>query len=98
MDDFCRSLIRDTPMSVLLNMRTLAKAADIGSPFNVLSLVPDIANPSAENGYSPLWSVFVVGDVQAKRLTSYADVASIAKPAGFVVSCPAIAFDAGGGQ
>lgn len=85
-------------MSVLLNMRTLAKAADIGSPFNVLSLLPDIANSSAENGYSPLWSVFVVGDVQAKRLTSYADVASIAKRAGFVVNCPAIAFDAGGGQ
>jgi hypothetical protein len=77
---------------------TVANAADIGSPFNVLSLAPDIANPYAENGYSPLWSVFVVGDAQAKRLTSYADVAPIAKPAGFVVNCPAIAFDTGAGQ
>ncbi len=77
---------------------TAANAADIGSPFNVLSLAPDIANPYAENGYSPLWSVFVVGDAQAKRLTSYADVAPIAKPVGFVVNCPAIAFDTGGAQ
>ena len=77
---------------------TVANAADIGSPFNVLSLAPDIANPYAESGYSPLWSVFVVGDRQAKRLTSYADVAPIAKPAGFVVNCPAIAFDTGAGQ
>jgi hypothetical protein len=77
---------------------TVANAADIGSPFNVLSLAPDITNPYAENGYSPLWSVFVVGDAQTKRLTSYADVAPIAKPAGFVVNCPAIAFETSAGQ
>jgi hypothetical protein len=77
---------------------TAANAANIGSPFNVLSLAPDIANRYAENGYSPLWSVLVVGDAQAKRLMSYADVVPIAKPAGFVVNCPAIAFDTGGGQ
>jgi hypothetical protein len=76
---------------------TEANAANIGSPFNVLSLAPDISNPYAENGYSPLWSVFVVGERQTRRLTSYADVAPIAKPAGFVVNCPAIAFDVGGG-
>jgi hypothetical protein len=28
----------------------------------------------------------------------YADVVPIAKPAGFVVNCPAIAFDTGTGQ
>jgi hypothetical protein len=80
------------------NDATLANAAEIGSPFNVLSLAPDIANPYAENSYSPLWSVFVVGDGQAQRLTSYADVAPIAKPAGFEVNCPAIAFDTGAAQ
>ncbi len=72
---------------------TAGNAAGIGSPFNVLSLVPHIANPYAENGYSPLWSAFVVGAPQTKRLTSYAEVGPIAKPAGFVVNCPAIAFD-----
>jgi hypothetical protein len=77
---------------------TVANAGDIGSPFNVLSLAPDIANPYAENGYSSLWSVFVVGNAQANRLTSYAEAAPIAKPAGFVVNCPAIAFDTGAGQ
>ena len=77
---------------------TVANAADIGSPFNVLSLAPDIAHPYAENGYSPLWSVFVVGDAQANRLTSFAEVAPVAKPAGFEVNCPAIAFDTGAGQ
>jgi hypothetical protein len=30
---------------------TVANDAHIGSPFNVLSLAPDIANPYAENGY-----------------------------------------------
>jgi hypothetical protein len=32
----------------------------------------NIANPYAENGYSPLWSVSAVGDRQAHGLTSYA--------------------------
>lgn len=71
---------------------TAQNAATIGSPFNVLSLVPDVAHPYDANGYSPLWSVAVAGAPQTKRLTSFADVAALTKPAGFVVNCPAIAF------
>jgi hypothetical protein len=75
---------------------TAANAAAIGSPFNVLSLVPNTSDPYATNGYSPLWSVFVVGTAQSKRLTSYADVGPLATPAGFAVNCPAIALDTSG--
>jgi hypothetical protein len=76
---------------------TAANVATIGSPFNVLSLVPNTANPYAENGYSPLWNVEAVGAMQSKRILSYAGIAPIAKPAGFAVNCPAIAFgDASG--
>lgn len=39
---------------------TLAAAASIGSPFNVLSLIPSLANPYEENAYTPLWSVEAV--------------------------------------
>ncbi|HTX59111.1 MAG TPA: hypothetical protein VMH02_05485, partial [Verrucomicrobiae bacterium] len=86
-------LTLDTPIA---DDATAANAATIGSPFNVLSLVPDLQAPYAENGYSPLWSVEVVGAPQSQRLTSYADLAALAKPAGFVVNCPAIAFGGGG--
>jgi hypothetical protein len=75
---------------------TMANAAAVGSPFNVLSLVPDTAHPYAANGYSPLWSAQVVAAPQSTRLTSYAQIAPLAKPAGFVVNCPAIAFGGGG--
>ena len=76
---------------------TLANAPEIGSPFNVLSGAPDLANPYADNGYSPLWNVMVVGAPQGKRLTTYAEVAPLAKDAGFVVNCPVIAYgDASG--
>ena len=71
---------------------TPANVATIGSPFNVLSLVPDTKNPYADNGYSPLWNVMAAGAPQTKRITSYAGIASISKPAGFAVNCPAIAF------
>jgi hypothetical protein len=71
---------------------TPANVGAIGSPFNVLSLVPDTKNPYADNGYSPLWNVMAVGTPQTKRITSYAGIAPIARPAGFVVNCPAIAF------
>lgn len=81
-----------TPLSA---EATAANVATIGSPFNVLSLVPDLKNPYATNGYSPLWSAQAVGAPQSKRLTSYADVAAISKPAGFVVNCPAISFGGG---
>jgi hypothetical protein len=75
---------------------TPANVASIGSPFNVLSLVPDTKNPFAPNGYSPLWNVEAVGAPQSARITSYAGIAPLAKPAGFAVNCPAIAFgDAG---
>lgn len=71
---------------------TLANAAEIGSPFNVLSLAPDLAHPYAANGYSPLWSVMVVTAPQSKRLTTYAQVAPLAKAAGFVVNCPVVSY------
>lgn len=74
---------------------TAANAATIGSPFNVLSLAPDLEHPYAENGYSPLWSVQVVGAPQNTRHTTYADIAGLVKPAGFAVNCPAIAFGDG---
>lgn len=38
---------------------TAANAATIGSPFNVLSLAPDLKKPYAANAYSPLWSAEV---------------------------------------
>ena len=84
-----RYLTLRTPLS---DEATAANAAQVGSPFNVLSLVPDLKSPYAENGYSPLWSVLAAGAPQTKRLTSFADVAPLGKPAGFVVNCPAIAF------
>ncbi len=71
---------------------TLANAAEIGSPFNVLSGAPDLAHPYTDNGYSPLWNVMVVGTPQHQRLRSYAQVAPLAKDAGFVVNCPVVAY------
>ena len=71
---------------------TLGNAAEIGSPFNVLSVAPDLGHPYAANGYSPLWNVMAVGAPQRKRLTSYAEVAPLAKNAGFVVNCPVVAY------
>ncbi len=71
---------------------TAANAQAIMSSFNVLSLAPDLKKPYAENGYSPLWNVMVVGTPQAKRLTTYAQIAPIAKAAGFVVNCPVVAY------
>lgn len=71
---------------------TLANAATIGSPFNVLSVAPDLAHPFAPNGYSPLWNAVVVGAPQHARLTSYAQIARIGKDAGFAVNCPVVAY------
>ncbi len=71
---------------------TPANVATIGSPFNVLSVAPDLVHPYADNGYSPLWSAMVVSAPQATRLTSYGQLASLAKPAGFVVNCPVVAY------
>jgi hypothetical protein len=86
-------LAEHTPLAV---DATAAGAATVGSPFNVLSLVPDLAHPYAANGYSPLWSAEVVAAPQSMQLTSYAQIAPLAKPAGFAVNCPAIAFGGGG--
>jgi hypothetical protein len=77
-----------TPLS---DDATAANAATLGSPFNVLAFAPDLAHPYADNAYSPLWAVHVVGAAQSKRLTSYAEIAALSQPAGFVVNCPAIA-------
>ncbi len=71
---------------------TVANASSIMSSFNVLSLAPDLAHPYAQNGYSPLWNVMVVGTKQTKRLTSYSQIAPLAKAAGFVVNCPVVAY------
>ncbi len=80
----------DTPLS---ENATLANAAQISAPFNVLSLVPDVKHLYAANGYSPLWSVQVVGTPQTARVTSYAAFAALGpKPGGFLVNCPVIAF------
>lgn len=71
---------------------TAANAATIMSSFNVLSLAPKLGALYADNGYSPLWSVQVVGAPQTKRLTNYGEIAPLAKPAGFVVNCPVVAY------
>ncbi|HUA09090.1 MAG TPA: hypothetical protein VMA98_07415 [Candidatus Acidoferrales bacterium] len=71
---------------------TLANAATIGAPFNVLASAPDLAHLYTDSGYSPLWNVMVVGAPQKERLTSYAQIAALAKPAGFVVNCPVVAY------
>jgi hypothetical protein len=71
---------------------TLAHAASIGAPFNVLSVAPSLAHPYAQNGYSPLWNAVVVGTPQRTRLTNYAQIAPIGKDAGFVVNCPVVAY------
>ncbi len=90
-----RYLALDTPLA---RNATLANAARLSAPFNVLSLAPDVAHPYRSNGYSPLWSVEVVGTPQTKRVTSYAAFAALApKPAGFFVNCPVIAFGDGSG-
>ena len=71
---------------------TASNVATIMSSFNVLSLAPDLKHPYADNGYSPLWTVQAVGAPQTKRLTQYSQIAPLAKPAGFVVNCPVVAF------
>jgi hypothetical protein len=71
---------------------TAANVGTIMSSFNVLSVAPDLKNPYAANGYTPLWNVMVVGEPQKKRLTTYAQIAPLAKAAGFVVNCPVVAY------
>ncbi len=72
---------------------TLANAAQLSAPFNILSLVPDVAHLYASNAYSPLWGVQVFGAPQRARITSYDAFAALSpKAAGFFVNCPVIAF------
>jgi hypothetical protein len=78
-----------TPLS---SAATPENAATIGSPFNVLASAPELANPYADNGYSPLWNAVVVGTPQKSRLTNYAQIAAQGKDAGFVVNCPVVAY------
>ncbi len=83
-------LALDTPLD---KDATLANAAQISAPFNILSLIPNVTHPYDQNGYSPLWSAQVVGTPQTTRITSYTTFAAHdPKPAGFVVNCPVIAF------
>lgn len=74
------------------NDATIANAKTIGSPFNLLSAAPKPGSLFAESGYTPLWSASVDGVKQTKRLTSFAQIAAMAKPAGFVVNCPIVAY------
>jgi len=72
---------------------TLANAAHLSAPFNILSLVPNVGHLYASNAYSPLWGVQVLGAPQKTRITSYDAFAALSpKPAGFFVNCPVIAF------
>jgi hypothetical protein len=71
---------------------TAANASTIMSSFNVLSAAPTLGKLYANSGYTPVWNVMAVGAKQSKRLTSYAEVAAIAKDAGFVVNCPVVAY------
>jgi hypothetical protein len=75
---------------------TRANAGTIGSPFKVLSEIPDVAHPSRDGGYSPLWAIAVLGQA-SKWITSYAGFVVGSKPAGFLVNCPVIAFGDSGG-
>lgn len=84
-------LALDTPLS---QDATPANISSIGSPFNVLSLAPNVAQPYAQNGYSPLWDVRVLAQGKASPITDFATfAASGPKAAGFVVNCPVIAFE-----
>jgi hypothetical protein len=70
---------------------TADNADTIGSPFNILSLLPSLEAPYAENGYSPLWSVDVVPKT-SMRLTDFAQaVAADPQKPGFLVNCPVVA-------
>jgi hypothetical protein len=81
-------LALDTPLGQDV---TAANADTIGSPFNILSLVPSLSSPYAQNGYSPLWSVEVVRKTQT-RLTNFAQVAaSRPQMPGFLINCPVVA-------
>ncbi len=72
---------------------TWANAARLSAPFNILSLVPNVAHLYASNAYSPLWGVQVVATPQKARITSYDAFSALSpKPAGFFVNCPVIAF------
>lgn len=70
---------------------TRANAATIGSPFNLLSIAPVPGKPNTNSGYTPLWNVEVVKK-RSVRATSFAQIAADAKPAGFVVNCPVVAY------
>ncbi|MDP9024814.1 MAG: hypothetical protein M3N13_05545 [Candidatus Eremiobacteraeota bacterium] len=72
---------------------TLANAARIGSPFNVLSLAPSLSHPYSASGFSPLWNALFVKAKQHQRLTNYAGVAALASPVGILVNCPVVAYD-----
>ncbi len=75
---------------------TAANAAKIGSPFNVLALAPALGKLYANSGYSPLWRPSIVAAPQSKRLTTFAQIAAISKPAPFVVNCPIVAYGGSG--
>jgi hypothetical protein len=84
-------LALDTPLG---EDATANNVTEIGSPFNILSLAPDVKHPYAPNGYSPLWDVEVLPAGKARRITNFATFAALgAKPAGFVVNCPVVAYE-----
>lgn len=71
---------------------TAANAASIGSPFNVLSIAPNLQAPYADNGYTPLWSVYIVGTKQTKQITDFSALAPLGKDSGIIVNCPVVAY------
>ncbi len=84
-------LALDTPLGTDATPNNISS---IGSPFNVLALAPSVANPYAQNGYSPLWDVRVLPQGKPGRITDFAAFAALGpKQAGFVVNCPVVAFE-----
>ena len=84
-------LALDTPLG---QDATPDNISSIGSPFNILSLAPNLSDPYGANGYSPLWGVQVLPRGRSSRIRDFATFSSLgAMKAGFVVNCPVVAFE-----
>lgn len=84
-------LALDTPLG---RDATAENISSVGSPFNILSLAPNVSDPYGPNGYSPLWDVQVLPQGRSSRIADFATFSNLgAKKAGFVVNCPVVAFE-----